>query len=402
MSLLDDLKKKAAAKEAALAASQAAATRLGEFRAVALPAMFRIHQNLSELVHQLQVLDEQAPARLNIPGVGLVDGFLQGRYELAAEGMPPETVTLRCELRQRREQALEMTTGGLDATAWLDRLRRHGMLARIVREGDAGGRARKTCIAIQGSIPALLRFSLDPDNGALQLVSHNFEEIGERRQVFGPAVVTEPWCEELLKYVLRRDNTFLRDEIPQDMRERLRQRIEWERTHGRGATPRETSAFGIGAMLRIVGRKPDAPPPLEHAGQPDAEPREAVEESADNRVASSATIRKLLKPRPTLMLRHAARRFDLAHHDGPFIIGRSPDSDLHVAEKHVSKVHARIEVIDGSYVITDDSRNGTYVYFDDGRWQRLRGECAALTGSGRLSLGTRPTADEDNVIHFSA
>ena len=402
MSLLDDLKKKAAAKEAALAASQTAATRLGEFRAVALPAMFRIHQNLSELVHQLQVLEEEAQAQLNIPGVGLVDGFLQGRYELAAEGMPPETVTLRCELRQRREQALEITTGGIDGTAWLDRLRRHGVLARIVRESDAGGPARKTCIAIQGSIPALLRFSLDPDNGALQLVSRNFEEIGERRQVFGPAVVTEPWCEELLKYVLRRENTFLRDEIPQDMRERLRQRIEWERTHGRGAEPRETSAFGIGAMLRIVGRKPGAPPPLEPDAESRAAAKQPVEESADNRVASSATIRKLLKPRPSLVLRHGARRFDLAHHDGPFVIGRSPDCDLPVTEKHVSKVHARIEAVEGSYVITDSSRNGTYVYFDDGRWQRLRGERATLAGSGRLSLGTRPTADEDNVIHFGA
>ncbi|MEQ8659204.1 MAG: FHA domain-containing protein, partial [Gammaproteobacteria bacterium] len=238
--------------------------------------------------------------------------------------------------------------------------------------------------------------------GVIQLHSQNFEEIGERRQVFKPAVVTEQWCEELLKYVLRQEHSFLRDEIPADMRERLRQRIEWERTHGRGELPRAEPEQGLGAMLRIIGRKPAAPPELDTPPRAEPAGADVFEESAANRVAPSAAVRKLLKPRPSLMLHYAGGQCDLAHHDGALVIGRSPDCDVTVADKHVSKVHARIEFIDDHYVITDCSRNGTYLYSDNGSMHRLRAESARLDGSGRIALGTRPGANADHVIRFGA
>ncbi|MEQ8496019.1 MAG: FHA domain-containing protein, partial [Gammaproteobacteria bacterium] len=371
-----------------------------EFRAAALPAMFRIHQNLADLVQQLGTLDEAIDATITIPGVGTVEGFRQRHHALEADGMPPETVTLRCELRQRREQVLEITTAGLDVNAWVDRLRRHGVLARVVHDGDNAGALRKSRIALQGSIPVVLRFSLDAEHGVLQLHTQNFEEIGERRQVFNPAVVTEQWCDEMLKFVLRRDNRFLRDELPAEMRERLRQRIEWERTHGRSEPAADERSLGLGAMLRIIGRKPGAPPSLDTPRSEAAPGHDVPEESAANRVAPSDTVRKLLKARPPLVLECAGQRIDLARHSGACVIGRAQDCDLVVAEKHVSKVHARVEFVDGDYVIVDCSRNGTFVYFDDGTVHRLREESAALRGSGRIALGTRPSTDENNVIRF--
>ncbi|MEX2479600.1 MAG: FHA domain-containing protein [Gammaproteobacteria bacterium] len=314
--------------------------------------------------------------------------------------MPPEAVTLRCSLNQPRERTLEVTTPRTDETAWLDRLRRQGLEARFVRSSGESGLMRKAVIAIQGSIPASLRFSFDFDNAALQLVSRNFEELSERRQIFKPEVVTEQWCEQLLKYVLREPNSFMRYEVPRELREQLQRRIEWERRKGRGATPPAASAFGLGAMLRIIGRKArlaPAPPdePREERGQ-------VMAEAAEETLLSSAVAKKLLQREPRLELRYRGKTVDLTGQDGPFHIGRSPDCHLWVDEQHASRAHAFIELRDGRYHLTDASRNGTYVRFADGRTAHLRNTGIPLAGAGRFALGIRVAPGNRDIIGFVA
>lgn len=409
MGLLDDLKKKVADKEAQDARPPAESARANEFRAVALPAMFRIHQNLTELVQQLKVLQEEAPATIKIPGIGEASGFLQGNYEVSSEGMPPEAVTLRCSLRQQRERPMEITTAGVDNTIWLDRLRMQGLQARILRSRDGTGTSRKTYIGIQGNIPVSLHFTLDFDNAALQLLSRNYDELTDRKQIFNPANVTEQWCDELLKYVVRAENTFMRYEVPPDMREQLRQRVDWERRKGRGVPQTAERAFGLGAMLKIaVRRAPEVPEPPEPSAasgnlpEEGAETVEVIYESAENRLASSPTIRNLLKRRPPLKLRYRNQTIDLALHDGAFVIGRAADCHLHVNEEHVSKVHARIELMDDEYHLTDESRNGTWLSFFDGRRERLHRSTIRLEGEGCFALGTRVSPRNAHMIDFVA
>ncbi len=89
MGLLDELKKRAAEKEAQRSANIEDDARADEIRAVALPALFRIHANLAELVKQLRILDEETPVSLKIPGLGEVSGFQQRDYSVSAEGTPP-------------------------------------------------------------------------------------------------------------------------------------------------------------------------------------------------------------------------------------------------------------------------------------------------------------------------
>ncbi|CAN0448510.1 unnamed protein product, partial [Phaeothamnion confervicola] len=95
MGLLDELKQRAAAKEAQRSSNAEDDARADEIRAVALPALFRIHANLSELVKQLRILEEETPVSLKIPGIGDVSGFQQGNYSVSAEGTPPTSVSLR-------------------------------------------------------------------------------------------------------------------------------------------------------------------------------------------------------------------------------------------------------------------------------------------------------------------
>ena len=151
MGLLDELKKRAAAKEPLQTSNTESDMRADEVRAVALPALFRIHANLAELVKQLLILQEETPVSLKIAGIGDVSGFQQGNYSVSAEGTPPHAVTLRCALRPGKVRPLELTTAGASPTTWIDRLRRQDLPLKIVRVTDTRGPNQKALVTIEGS-----------------------------------------------------------------------------------------------------------------------------------------------------------------------------------------------------------------------------------------------------------
>lgn len=95
MGLLDELKKKAeAAKEAVAEIPRVSDERANEIRAVALPAIFRIHHALSELVAQLKVLQQEDPAALTIAGIGEVAGSCKAAMRCFQRGR--RGILLRC------------------------------------------------------------------------------------------------------------------------------------------------------------------------------------------------------------------------------------------------------------------------------------------------------------------
>lgn len=359
MGLLDELKKRAAEKEALRTANVEDDARADEIRAVALPALFRIHTNLSELVKQLRILDEETPVSLKIPGIGEVNGFQQGNYSVSAEGSPPSSVTLRCALRLAKVRPLEITTAGSSPTTWVDRLRRQDLPLKVLRVTDTRGPNQKALVTIEAPVPVSLQFSVDIEHAALQLVTRNYDEVVERRQFFNPADVTEQWCEELLKYVTRAPNSFLRHEVSTDVRDQLRRRLEWEKHK-----------------------------------------KQTVEETTETRLAASGKFKNLFKRPPQLKIEWRGLNWDLATHVGAFTIGRVSDCDLRMRRERVSRFHASIEFKDGEYHLVDDSTNGTYVRFIDGRRATVHKSSLLLHGSGDIALGDEAAPDDPDLIHF--
>jgi len=360
MGLLDDLKKKAeAAREAQLEPAQAEQERALQFRAVALPAMFRIHRALTELVAQLKVLREEASATVKFPFIGEVSGLQQGQYDVLADGTPPEIITFRCALHHAKPRPLELKTVGTSINAWIDGMRRQGVHIKVLRLVDATGANQRAYVGLEGSIPVTLQFKVDLEASAIQFYTRNYDELVDRRQFFSPTAVTEAWCEELLKFVLRADNRFLKDEVSPNVREQLRRRIEWERMKDKGA-----------------------------------------EESVDLRASATSRLKGLFKRTQQLRLHYGDRSWDLAAHQRPFTLGRVVDCDLQVKEQRVSRFHARIEFRDEQFQLVDESTNGTNVRFEDGRAETLKRTSMTLQGNGLIALGTDATPDNPHVIQF--
>ena len=154
-------------------------------------------------------------------------------------------------------------------------------------------------------------------------------------------------------------HSFLRHEVSTDVRDQLRRRLEWEKHK-----------------------------------------KQSVEETTETRLAAGGKFKNLFKRPPQLKLEWRGLHWDLATHIGAFTLGRVSDCDLRMRRERVSRFHASIEFKDGEYQLIDDSTNGTYVRFLDGRRANLHKSSLALSGSGSIALGDEAAEDDADLIHF--
>ncbi len=81
-------------------------------------------------------------------------------------------------------------------------------------------------------------------------------------------------------------------------------------------------------------------------------------------------------------------------------IGRADDSDLVVNNHLISRLHARVELKRGKFLLLDQSTNGTFVLTNKGQELFVRRDSVQLTGEGFIGLGKTVKPDSPNAIYF--
>ena len=79
-------------------------------------------------------------------------------------------------------------------------------------------------------------------------------------------------------------------------------------------------------------------------------------------------------------------------------LGRGVDADLVINDENASRLHLKIDYRRGKYVLTDESRNGTWIKTGKGLFQLQRKETHVLQGKGQISLGLPPAKTKEIVI----
>ncbi|MGE3773077.1 MAG: FHA domain-containing protein [Gammaproteobacteria bacterium] len=364
MGVLDDLKQQAEALKAAEATrareeearAKSEEARANALLAIALPAVFRLHLHLRELAEQLRVLDPETRVTLEVPGIGPVPGFRQERMEVFAEGHPPDRVVARFRLRYERRGHFEVRGAG-SIDHWLENARGRGLAVRLVRILDPIGALERALVTFEDAVPASIGFAIERDSGAIAITLRNFEELGERRHLVQAGRINSRFLDELSKYILRQPNRFLVQELPDELREHLRRRLEIDRRREQGGE--------------------------------------------DERGPLAPRLKGLFRKRPVLQLAYRDREQEIAQLETDFLIGRSDGCDLIVRERRVSRFHARIELREDQFVLIDESRNGTWVRQADGSEQRVSGAAVSLSGSGLIGLGAPPDGDNPNILRYT-
>ncbi len=95
-----------------------------------------------------------------------------------------------------------------------------------------------------------------------------------------------------------------------------------------------------------------------------------------------------------LWLTIGGRRYAVALEDGEsFSIGRGAECDCVLDRSFASRHHARIEMRRQSYILTDESSNGTFVRLEDQTVVYLHRRSKRLWGEGYISFGEPLTVE---------
>ena len=82
-------------------------------------------------------------------------------------------------------------------------------------------------------------------------------------------------------------------------------------------------------------------------------------------------------------------------------LGRGETCDIVVHNDFASRLHVYIELRFGKFIAADQSTNGTYIRFSDGRVVHITREEITLQGTGSISLGQSFAENPAEVVEFS-
>ena len=81
-------------------------------------------------------------------------------------------------------------------------------------------------------------------------------------------------------------------------------------------------------------------------------------------------------------------------------IGRAEDNDLIIKGNLISRLHARIEMNRGKFLLIDQSTNGSFVHTNQGDEHFVRRDSMQLLGEGIIGLGKGVEPGSRQAIHF--
>ena len=82
------------------------------------------------------------------------------------------------------------------------------------------------------------------------------------------------------------------------------------------------------------------------------------------------------------------------------VMGRADDNDLVVKGNLISRIHAKVEMRRGRFVLVDQSTNGTFVLTAQGEETFVRRDSTEIEGEGTIGLGRTEKPGAALAIHF--
>jgi len=83
-------------------------------------------------------------------------------------------------------------------------------------------------------------------------------------------------------------------------------------------------------------------------------------------------------------------------------IGRADDNDLVIKGNLISRIHAKVELRRGKFVLVDQSTNGTFLLNVRGEETFVRRDSTELNGEGTIGLGRAEEPGDSLAIHFKS
>jgi len=103
-----------------------------------------------------------------------------------------------------------------------------------------------------------------------------------------------------------------------------------------------------------------------------------------------------------LVLRFRDQSVELSDKCKSVSIGRAEDNDLVIKGNLISRIHAKVEMRRGKFLLIDQSTNGTFLQDVQGNEIFVRRDSRELTGEGTIGLGRAEQPGSSLAIHYKA
>jgi len=97
---------------------------------------------------------------------------------------------------------------------------------------------------------------------------------------------------------------------------------------------------------------------------------------------------------------HQGREIVLEDSRQEITMGRAEENSVVQRGPLISRLHARIELVRGRFLLIDQSTNGTFVLYADGKEAFVRRDSITLLGAGCIGLGKLPDPAAADVIRY--
>lgn len=263
MSLLDELKKQAEAKQ-----SQQEIDRLHQAELEArtrdevLPKLVQIYSYLNELLKQVEILQDDVRVDYNLKGYGNLTGLRQEGYELRSDSRDKMTnlsLGYYCVGNDDGEVSFEVETEQ-QVEQQKDYFKQHDLAYTSRDYRDERHHITHALFSFESRIRVTFDFQLAKDLATIVLTVRNYEGLGTNRYQLEPSQINDDFLDELGKYILRRENRFLKLDISENFREDLRQRLAKE---DKKKPTRRTKKSASNVTYLDIKRKKKQPRPAE-------------------------------------------------------------------------------------------------------------------------------------------
>lgn len=229
MGLLDDLeneaqKRKSTDEETAARKSE----REEAYRKVLEPTLEKLHAYLAELIAKLKVLQPKIAVSHAIPGYGDVLAHVEHEYELRTDRQPSArtiTVNFNCAIASAECPTVQVE-GASRVRAISGLFQRHRLGGPIAPRKDASGEVVGATFKAKGRIPLVATFAADAASGQLRLSFTNFDDLGVVVKSLAPDQIAEDLFDEIGRYLMREPTSFMRENLPENYRSQLRERVQ--------------------------------------------------------------------------------------------------------------------------------------------------------------------------------
>ncbi len=192
------------------------------------PRMQALYACLAELTENLNLIRPDTRAGYEISGIGRVEGFRQDNYRLAADSQRAMTrLTLAFICTAPGELAIEVNTP-MEVQRVKDFLFSHNLRYKSVLQRDERHNAHAGVFNLEGTIPVVFQFDVDPEALQIRLTISNFSLLGKQHYNLSATQLDEAFFDKLAGYIVRDTPQFIELDISEEQLNALRESLKRE------------------------------------------------------------------------------------------------------------------------------------------------------------------------------